>query len=260
MSAPRQARRARAAPRSEPAAAGGEADDATRRIGEQLAHLRGERDLKISDLARRISVSPSLISQIERGQSRPSVTTLFALAQELKVPVDAFFETQAPPEPASGRAPGRSGTAASAIHTGVWPDRDDGSESGRYLLKHGERPTVEIRGGVRWERLTRAALNDLEFMELVYQPGAESDPQLYRHPGLECVLVTENRLDITVGFEVNHVMAGDSIAFPSSLPHRYTNPTDRVSRAVTAIVHDGLSTLHDMVPPSAGSGRSAASA
>jgi transcriptional regulator with XRE-family HTH domain len=234
---------------AEPDALG--ADDAvvtTQRIGERLAYLRGQRSLKISDLARRISVSPSLISQIERGQSRPSVTTLFALAQALEVPVDAFFETGSLSDleraSAELRHP-RSGPA-----DGAWRETNGSpGESERYLLKHDERPTVEIRGGVRWERLTRSALTDLEFMELVYQPGAESDPQLYRHPGLECVLVIENRLDITIGFEVNRVMAGDSIAFPSSLPHRYVNPTDRVSRAVTVILRDDLSTMPPMVTP-----------
>jgi transcriptional regulator with XRE-family HTH domain len=242
---------------------GGEADAAgddhavaaTQRIGERLAYLRGQRSLKISDLARQIGVSPSLISQIERGQSRPSVTTLFALAQALAVPVDAFFETgplsdleparadaPAQPRPESAAAPGR------VPGEGIWRVANGGGDPERYLLKHDERPTVEIRGGVRWERLTRTALNDLEFMELVYEPGAESDSQLYRHPGLECVVVIENRLDITIGFEVNQVLAGDSIAFPSSLPHRYVNPTDRVSRAITVILRDDLSAM----PPIAG--------
>jgi len=234
--------------------------DATERIGERLAHLRAARNLKISDLARRISVSPSLISQIERGQSRPSVTTLFALAQQLEVPVDAFFETQPltplmpPPadKPATGPGNGaEAGAGASreqAESQTLWADSSVGGwdAGGGYLLKHDERPTVDIQGDVRWERLTRTALKDLEFLELVYQPGAESGAQLYRHPGLECVLVTENRLDITIGFEVNQVMAGDSIAFPSSLPHRYTNPTDQVSRAVTVILRDGMSSLQGM--------------
>jgi len=32
---------------------------------------------------------------------------------------------------------------------------------------------------------------------------------------------------------------GDSIAFPSSMPHRYVNPTDGESRAITVILDDG---------------------
>jgi transcriptional regulator with XRE-family HTH domain len=249
------------------AAANGDdhAVEATQRIGERLAYLRSQRNLKISDLARRIGVSPSLISQIERGQSRPSVTTLFALAQALAVPVDAFFESGplSELEAAAAAAVGSDergramdeaiGTLARARAESVRRAGEGLREGERYLLKHDERPTVDIRGGVRWERLTRTPLNDLEFMELVYEPGAESDPQLYRHPGLECVVVIENRLDITIGFEVNQVMAGDSIAFPSSLPHRYVNPTSQVSRAITVILRDDLSAL----PPIAGPGEQA---
>ena len=244
MSGGRKAWYGRAVSEAEPTGNGDDAVDATHRIGERLAYLRAQRNLKISDLARRISVSPSLISQIERGQSRPSVTTLFALAQQLQVPVDAFFETQPladlPREAPVGEGPQPRVPADTVWSEGLGPAKEP------YLLRADERPTVEIRGGVRWERLTRSALKDIEFMELVYQPGAESDSQLYRHPGIECVLVTENQLDITIGFEVNHLLAGDSIAFPSSLPHRYVNSTDRVSRAVTVILRDGLSTLPAM--------------
>lgn len=230
---------------------GDDAVDATLRIGERLAYLRAKRNLKISDLARRISVSPSLISQIERGQSRPSVTTLFALAQQLEVPVDAFFETQPLAEIEHTPPPGEPPETRTFTEQ-MWPEGVNLAKQ-QYHLRRDERPTVEIRGGVRWERLTRTPLQDIEFMELVYQPGAESDSQLYRHPGIECVLVTENQLDITIGFDVNHVVAGDSIAFPSSLPHRYVNPTDRVSRAVTVILRDGLSALSPMTVSQEGS-------
>ena len=50
------------------------------------------------------------------------------------------------------------------------------------------------------------------------------------------VLVTSGRFDIHVGFEIYKLAEGDSISFPSSLPHRYVNPTSRVSRAVTVIL------------------------
>jgi transcriptional regulator with XRE-family HTH domain len=71
-------------------------------IGRRLAAYRAERGLRVAELAREVGVTPSLISQIERGQSRPSVSTLFAIAQALAVPVDAFFR-----EPgAAAAAPG----------------------------------------------------------------------------------------------------------------------------------------------------------
>jgi len=93
---------------------------------------------------------------------------------------------------------------------------------------------------VTWERLTPRSLEDVEFLELNYAPHAESDDQLYRHPGIEMVLVLEGRFEIHVGFEPYLLEEGDSILFPSSLPHRYVNPTDETARAVTVILRDGV--------------------
>ena len=69
----------------------------------------------MSELARLVGVSPSLISQIERGQSRPSVSTLFELAEALKVPVDAFFSRETA-EPPVDDASGVAGEAAASEH------------------------------------------------------------------------------------------------------------------------------------------------
>jgi transcriptional regulator with XRE-family HTH domain len=211
---------------------------ATARIGDRLAVVRGERELTVSEVARRVGVSASAISQIERGHSRPSVATLFALARALTVLVDAFFDDD--------EAKARPETPSAAVLRSV--ETPGPEQLHRYFVPSGERATLEITGGVRWERLTPTAIDGLDFMELVYAPGAESAPELYRHPGIEMVLLLEGRLDIFVGFDRHELHSGDSIAFPSSLPHRYVNPTDDVSRAVTVIVRDALSAL-----PSAGS-------
>jgi transcriptional regulator with XRE-family HTH domain len=197
-------------------------------IGARLAEHRNRRGVKVSALARQIGVSPSLISQIERGQSRPSVSTLFALAEALHVPVDAFFRDGEAAPPGSPRP---------MIEA---PARGDGQRQDRYAVRRHERARIDIEGGVRWERLTPTPLGDIEFMELIYAPGAESNPALYRHPGFEMVLVLTGRLTIFVGFERYDLEAGDSMAFPSTLPHRYLNPGDEEARAVTTILRDGL--------------------
>ena len=65
------------------------------------------RHLTLRELARRVGVSPSLISQIETGRSQPSVGTLYAIATELEVSVDdlLFDGDDARPD----RRPGGSG-------------------------------------------------------------------------------------------------------------------------------------------------------
>jgi transcriptional regulator with XRE-family HTH domain len=199
------------------------------RIGELVATYRRQRKLKVSQLAREIGVTPSLISQIERGNSRPSVATLFALAEALDVSVDVFAGRDSP------ASPGVSGTASLPPPAAATPLPANES---RYVVRKGDRRTLAIDGGVGWELLTPDQRADVEFLELVYEPHAESNPSLYRHPGFEMVLVLSGRFDIHIGFDVHRLEAGDSIAFPSSLPHRYVNPDEDVSRAVTAIIRD----------------------
>jgi transcriptional regulator with XRE-family HTH domain len=196
-------------------------------IGTRVAAHRTRRGIKVSALARQIGVSASLISQIERGQSRPSVSTLFAISEALEVPMDAFFRDGDSP---TDGPPLRLVDPAAPVPAG----RD-----GRHVVRRETRASIDIEGGVRWERLTPTQLDDLEFLELVYAPGAESHSALYRHPGIEMVLVLQGRLQIFVGFERYDLDEGDSICFPSSSPHRYVNPTDQTTRAVSVIVPDG---------------------
>jgi transcriptional regulator with XRE-family HTH domain/mannose-6-phosphate isomerase-like protein (cupin superfamily) len=208
------------------------AGDSALEIGRRLGAHRLQRGVKVSELARGIGVSPSLISQIERGQTRPSVSTLFSLSEALEVPVDAFFRDNPADEAvASDTAPSGDGAAAAG-------DATEPAGGDRYLVRGGHRAVIDIEGGVRWERLTPTTLDGVDFLELVYQPRAESNPTLYRHPGMEMVLLLSGRLDIYVGFERYELSPGDSIQFSSSLPHRYVNPTDEVARGVTVILHE----------------------
>src|SRR6185437_11736148 len=123
------------------------------------------------------------------------------------------------------------------------------AREGMYVFRHDDRASVPIRGGVTWERLTPRSLEDVEFLELDYAPYAESDDELYRHPGIEMVLVLEGRFEIHVGFETYALEVGDSMLFPSSLPHRFVNPTGERSRAVTVILRDAVGSAGGVSTP-----------
>ena len=244
------------------------AEEAAARIGDRVSSVRSARNVRVSELARQTGVSSSLISQIERGHSRPSVATLFALARALDVPVDTFFAdpadqdtvdggTQGADGPGSvssepGDAPAAASVATDAASAGSGPPMEFPTATAtptrragrdRHVVRQDQRASIDIRGGVRWERLTPTALDGVEFLELVYAPGAESDRQSYRHPGVELVLVTKGVMTICLGFDRHDLEPGDSIAFPSSTPHRYFNATDTEARAITVILRDDLSTL-----------------
>jgi transcriptional regulator with XRE-family HTH domain len=50
------------------------------------------RDISLRELARRLGLSASAISQIELGKSQPTVDTLLAVASELEISLDELFD------------------------------------------------------------------------------------------------------------------------------------------------------------------------
>jgi len=64
-------------------------------IGSRLREERERQGLSLRKLAGRLDISPSALSQIETGRSRPSVSTLYAIVSELGISFDELF---APPE------------------------------------------------------------------------------------------------------------------------------------------------------------------
>ena len=69
-------------------AAGNQSPDAPSDLGPRLRAIRVARGVGLRELARRLDLSPSSISQIETGKIQPSVRTLYALASEFGVTVD----------------------------------------------------------------------------------------------------------------------------------------------------------------------------
>src|SRR4029077_11936956 len=73
-------------------------------IGPRLRQARERKNMSVRGLARYVGVSPSLVSQIERGRVMPSVGTLYSIANELGLVVDDLFSGTQPRRSASGKA------------------------------------------------------------------------------------------------------------------------------------------------------------
>lgn len=201
-------------------------------LGERLREERDRRGLSLRELARRLEVSPSLVSQIETGKIQPSVRTLYAMVSELGVSLDEVF---APPRRPGGGRPA-AGTASKESAAGT---NEVASASGdRRVQRARDRPVIELESGVRWERLTAEADPQVEFLYAIYDVGgaSSSDGQLVRHNGREYGVVISGRLGVTVGFEEYLLGSGDSISFESSTPHRLHNDGEEVVHAIWVVL------------------------
>jgi transcriptional regulator with XRE-family HTH domain len=205
-------------------------------LGPRLRRVREDRGLSARELARRISCSPSLISQIERGVSVPSVGMLYALASELRASMDFLFGVIPSGElTMTAHGGGRARDVAGAGDGGAadWP-------AGHGIVQRAAaRRTIDLASGVRWERLTPGADDRVDFLEVVYEPRGDcaGTGGALRHDGYEYGLIVSGTLQARVGFESYELGEGDSVAFDSSTPHEYWNATPAEVRAVWAVVH-----------------------
>jgi len=184
-------------------------------IGIRLREERRRHGLTVRELARRIDVSPSLISQIERDIVNPSVATLYAIVTELGLSMNDVFGDNRP----TGL---RAGDGA-ANSPAVLPD---------------ERMVINLGAGVRWERLTSSDDPLVEFLYVVYDVGAAScaEDTLIRHGGKEYGYVLSGRLGVRIGFLEHELEPGTAVSFDSSSPHRLWSIGDEPVTAIWVVV------------------------
>ena len=145
-------------------------------LGQAIRAAREARGLSLRELARRVNVSPSFVSQIELGKANPSVGTLYAVVSVLGTTLDDLI----------GEPPGGSGpelvdaSLADGASPGAWPPVDV------PLQPADGRKRVEM-SGVVWERLTADHDPYVDFLHVEYAPGSSScaPEQMMRHGGRE---------------------------------------------------------------------------
>ena len=113
---------------------------AVARVGAALRAYRLRRELSQSDLARLAGVSPSAISQVERGERGLSLETLFTLAARLNITLDELLGGEVTPDYRIGRRHSPGGTPGGSVR----PLLDDAETGMRaYLVSLPRSATVE---------------------------------------------------------------------------------------------------------------------
>ena len=186
-------------------------------IGPRLRAQREQLGLSLREIARRIGVSASLISQIERDKVNPSVSTLYALVRELRLTMGDLFADEEPL---------------------VAPISHAGAPESHFVVPFDRRAVINLDSGVRWERLTSTSDASVEFLRLTYDVGSESCPEdsLMRHSGKEYGYILSGRLGVQIGFDRFDLGPGDAISFDGSAPHRLWAIGDRPAEAIWAVV------------------------
>lgn len=187
-------------------------------IGDRLRDERVKAGLSQRELARRLGLSASMISQLESGMSKPSVGTLYAIVTELDLSLDRLIR---------GEEYGDTTTPTLAENGAQDP-----------VVHPGARQRIDLDSGVRWEELSATSEDGIDFLEAIYEVGGSSTPDesLMRHHGREYGYVVSGTLGIQIGFQEYTLQPGDSIAFDSTRPHRLFNKGDVPVHAIWFVV------------------------
>jgi len=177
------------------------------RLAASLRQARQSRGLSLDAVARLSGVSRSMVSQIERGESSPTVATLWNLTRALQLDFAGLIEERAAP----------------AIE----------------VIRAGDAPAIDGRGGgVRIRILSPPeSAGRHEVYELVFNPGGrlESDPH---GPGCrEHLTLIEGNLSVTSGADSVQLEPGDTARYPADRPHAI-RAAGEAARALL-IVHHG---------------------
>lgn len=190
-------------------------------VGQNVRAERERLGISVRELARRLGVSASFLSQFELGQSKAAVNTLFAIASELNLSLDELLGSSVDTGRDGGPAPIRTPTLA---------DKQGVAEFAEYLT---------LQNGVRWKRLADMPPDHhVQFLLTEYDPGSDSAPgdSPQRHPGDDYGYVLEGTLTVEVDGKERTLSAGEAIHLRGDAPHRLRNTSDKLVRAVWFVV------------------------
>jgi transcriptional regulator with XRE-family HTH domain len=219
--------------------------DPVNNLGSRVRTERLRSGMSLREVARRLGVSPSFVSQLENGKSQPSVATLYALSQLLNLSIDDLFSPEQTDVAVADGARMQDVLTKRLSRTDfgspgeAWPVEED---TPRFVLVEPEtRPRLVMDSGVIWEQLATNGDGNLDFMEIVYPPGSSSttDSRMLRHQGMEYGYLLSGELEITYGFDSHTLRAGESMALDSTVPHLFTNRGTTPARGIWAVHHCG---------------------
>ena len=183
-------------------------------IGARLRSLRTEHGFSIRSLAERADISSSVISEVERGKTEPSISTLKRLAAALGTSITYFFT---PASQVNGHVIRASSRKKVSFNSA--PD------------SHDQRSSIKAQG-VHFEVASPDSSDVLEAIYGRYEPGASTGEELYTHEGEEWGMVLSGRFKVTLADEEPFLDVGDSIWFHSNIPHKIENVGPGVSEYI----------------------------
>jgi transcriptional regulator with XRE-family HTH domain len=180
-------------------------------FGTRVRKLRDAMDLSLRDLAERSSVSAPMLSQVERGDTSPTLAVAERIAGGLELTLSQLLRLD-------------ETDGVSVVRTSE--RRRGGSRRHSYEVL--TPPLPGLRAEVSLHTLAPGA-----------STGGPDDPPRHEPGSRETAVVLEGRVRLACAGVAHDLEAGDAVTFDSDLPHHFENPGPMEAR-FHAIVAAGL--------------------
>lgn len=171
--------------------------------GPYIRELREGQGLSLRDLAAKCSVSASLLSQVERGVTTPSIQTLRAIAEALDA---SIFDLLSP-----------AGTQTQVVQA---------NRRRRVVLEEEH---------LRYELLSPNGARRLQVWMGRLDPGMSSGEEPSTHDTEEFIHVLSGRMRLEFASEVFELGPGDSVQYDGSMPHQILSVGDSKLEFISAL-------------------------
>jgi transcriptional regulator with XRE-family HTH domain len=182
-------------------------------VGPRIRALREQMGLSLRDLGERAKVSAPMLSQVERGETSPTLATAQRIASGLDLSLSQLL-------------------------------RLDEAEGVTVIRRADRRPGRSRADGHDYELLTPELPGQrAEVSRHVLKPGAVTggpdDPPMHEAGSRETAVVIAGRIRLTCAGTPYELAEGDSVTFDADLPHHFENP-GRAEARFMAVVTAGL--------------------
>lgn len=192
------------------------AADVSAAVGHAIRRAREAAGLSMRALARRSEMSQPFLSQVEKGATSPSLSSLYRLAHALGVSPSELMP------PVSG-------------------------PRGVTVLRRGEGrelPVSDAPEAARGRLLSAGAGHVLEVVEYRVAPG-EDLGGWFESDGEMTVYVVDGEIDVTLEHEGSwRLGAGEAISHPADIRHRWAAVGDGPARVLLALAHTRPAAAH----------------
>ncbi|MEM6712112.1 MAG: helix-turn-helix domain-containing protein [Pseudomonadota bacterium] len=159
-------------------------------LGKTIQRLRKAYNLSLSELSEQSGVAKSIISQIERNETNPTLATIWRLSQALDVSIDRVL---------------------SAVQEADFVEDIPATDMPVLTSEDGKmRLTI-----IGWSK----TVEWLQWYDVQAESGAVLESEGHQRGSIECLSVVSGRFEVTAGREAKVVEAGGTVRYCCDRPH-----------------------------------------